>query len=323
MCKEREVTLMALKLITVVVDEPVTLTEAKEHIKLDSTSFVDNIETVTSINGGYHATAIYTGTSTDVSGYDAAVLLTSFVNSAGGTVDVSIYESDDNITFVVWTAGSTFAQVTTANDTANYEVAYTGGKQYIRAYATVTGAECNFAVMIVKGAPASIEDDYISDLITTAREYCEDYQHRALATQTWDLILDEFPSCSDYIEIPLPPLQSVTSVKYVDYAGVTATMTASLSGYFVDTDSEPARVCLSYCITWPIFTEYPYGAVRIRFVAGHTNTAPDVIPKKTKQAMFMLISYMYENRLPSAKDIDQEFKNCIESLLDANKIYTL
>jgi hypothetical protein len=32
---------------------------------------------------------------------------------------------------------------------------------------------------------------------------------------------------------------------------------------------------------------------------------------------------MYENRLPSAKDLDLEFKNCIENLLDANKIYTL
>lgn len=313
---------MSLKLVTGVITEPLSLTEAKEHIKLDSTSFVDNIETVTSIQGGYHATAIYTGTSTDVSGYDAAVLLVSFSNSAGGTVDLDIYESDDDITFTEWTAGSTFAQITTANDSANYEVAYTGGKKYIRAYAIVAGAECNFAAIIVKGTPASTEDYYILDLITSAREYCEDYQHRALATQTWDLILDEF-SHKDYIEIPLPPLQSVTSVKYIDYAGITATMTAGLSGYFTDTDSEPGRVCLSYCITWPIFTEYPYGAVRIRFVAGYTGTAPDIISLKTKQAMLMLISYMYENRLPSAQNVDQEFKNAIESLLDANKIYTL
>jgi uncharacterized phiE125 gp8 family phage protein len=177
--------------------------------------------------------------------------------------------------------------------------------------------------MIIKGTPASAEDDYILSLITTAREYCEDYQHRALATQTWELVLDKFPTNKDYIELPLPPLKSVTSVKYIDYAGVSATMTASTSGYFVDTDSEPGRVCLSYCINWPTFTEYPYGAVHIRFVAGHTGTAPDVIPYKTKQAMLMLISYMYENRLPSAQNIDQEFKNAVESLLDGNKIYTL
>ncbi len=236
---------------------------------------------------------------------------------------MDIYESDDDITFAKWTAGETFTQITTANDTANYEVAYTGRKKYIRAYAIVTGAECNFAASIVKGSPTSIEDTYISTLITIAREYCEDYQHRALTTQTWDLILDKFPSDSDYIEIPLPPLQSVTSVKYIDYAGVSATMTAGLSGYFVDTDNEPGRVCLSYGVSWPSFSEYPYGAIRIHFVAGHTGVAPDVIPKKTKQAMLMLISYMYENRLPSAQNVDQEFKNAVESLLDANKIYTL
>jgi uncharacterized phiE125 gp8 family phage protein len=202
-------------------------------------------------------------------------------------------------------------------------VAYTGGKKYIRAYAVVTGTECNFAASIVLGAPTSIENTYISNLITTAREYCEDYQHRALATQTWDLILDKFPTDSDYIEIPLSPLQSVTSVNYIDYAGTSATMTASTSGYFVDTNNEPGRVCLSYGVSWPSFSEYPYGAIRIRFVAGHTGAAPDTIPLKTKQAMLMLISYMYENRLPSAQNVDQEFKNCIESLLDANKIYTL
>ena len=314
---------MALKLITGVVTEPVSLEEAKEHIKLDSTSFVDNIETVTSISGGYHATAIYTGTSTDVSGTDAVMLLSSFSNSAGGTVDLDIYESDDDAVFTLWTAGSTFAQVTTANDTANYEVAYTGSKQYIRAYATITGAECNFAVMVVKGTPASSEDDYIEGLITTAREYCEDYQHRALATQTWELVLDKFPANKDYIELPLPPLKSVTSVKYIDYAGVSATMTAGLSGYLVNTDNEPGQVRLAYCINWPTFTEYPFGAVHIQFVAGFTGIAPDVIAYKTKQAMYMLISYMYENRLPSAKDIDQEFKRSVESLLDGNIIYTL
>lgn len=314
---------MSLKLVTGVITEPIDLLAAKEHMRLDSTTFVDNVTVVQSIQGGYHATAIYTGASTDISGHNAVVLLESFSNSAGSTADVDIYESDNNVTFAEWTAGGTFAQVTTANDSANYEVAYTGGKQYIRAHAIVTGAACNFAVSIIKGAPTSTEDAYIQNLITVAREYCEDYQHRALATQTWDLILDEFPDRCDYIEIPLPPLQSVTSVKYINHTGTTATMTAGLSGYFADVDSEPGRACLSYSVNWPTFTAYPYGAVRIRFVAGHTGAAPDIMPKKTKQAMLMLITYMYENRLPSAKDIDLEFKNCIESLLDANKIYTL
>ena len=45
---------------------------------------------------------------------------------------------------------------------------------------------------------------------------------RALLTQTWDMYLDEFP-CAGEIIIPLSPLQSVTSVSYVDQHGATQT----------------------------------------------------------------------------------------------------
>ena len=31
------------------------------------------------------------------------------------------------------------------------------------------------------------DDNYITSLIKTAREWCEDYQHRAYITQTWEL----------------------------------------------------------------------------------------------------------------------------------------
>jgi uncharacterized phiE125 gp8 family phage protein len=311
---------MGLKLVTEAVTEPITLTEAKNYIRLDSTSFVDNIEPITSIDGGYHATAIYTGASTDVSGYDVAMVLTSFSNSAGGTVDLNIYESDDDITYSVWTAGETFAPVTTANDSFNYEVAYTGEKRYIRAYATVTGAECNFATIIVKGTPESTEDSFVGTLITVARQYCENFQHRALATQTWQLILDEFPS-DDYIEIPKAPLQSVTSVKYIDTGGVTATFTASLSGYYVDTDSEPGKVCLSYGQVWPTTTLRPHAGVIIEFVAGYTGTAPYILPKTTRQAMLMLISHLYENRMPVMTNAPKELEFAVTALLTPNLLY--
>jgi uncharacterized phiE125 gp8 family phage protein len=316
----KKVKQMALKLITEVVTEPVSLAEAKEYLKTDSTSFVDNIETITSIDGGYHATAIYTGTSTSVSGYDAVVLLVSFSNSAGGTADLKIYESNDDVTFAEWTAGETFSQVTTANDSANYEVAYTGEKQYIRAYATVAGAECNFAAVIVKGMPESEEDDYIESLITVARQYCENIQHRALATQTWQFIIDKFPS-DDYIELPKAPLQSVTSVKYIDTDGTTAIFTAGSSGYYVDADSEPGKVCLSYGQVWPTTTLRPHAGVIIEFVAGYTGTVPYVLPKTTKQAMLMLISHMYENRMPVLQNASHELEFAVTALLTPHILF--
>ena len=38
---------------------------------------------------------------------------------------------------------------------------------------------------------------------------------RAMITQDWQLSLDSFP-CDGVIELPLPPLQEVTFVKYFD-----------------------------------------------------------------------------------------------------------
>ena len=56
---------------------------------------------------------------------------------------------------------------------------------------------------------------------------------RAIGTQTWDLVYDEFPYGS--IELPMPPLQSVTGVYYIDSAGIEQTMDPA--SYSVDTSA--------------------------------------------------------------------------------------
>ena len=57
------------------------------------------------------------------------------------------------------------------------------------------------------------DDDVIRALITASRENVEQITRRALITQTWDYYLDAFPG-GDRIEMPLPPLASVTHIKY-------------------------------------------------------------------------------------------------------------
>ena len=70
---------MGLKLVTAVTTEPVSLSEAKEYLRLDSTTFEDNLTIVNSIAGGYHVSATLTGTSTSILGNRSIVLVEPFL----------------------------------------------------------------------------------------------------------------------------------------------------------------------------------------------------------------------------------------------------
>lgn len=285
---------MPAKIATAPTIEPVTLLEVKNHLRIDSTSFADDVAEAQSIKPDEHAIAAnysLQGTGIDVLGYDAVVVLNAGAVGAGGTVDVKIQESDDDTTYSDWTGGA-FTQIDANNDNAIQEKAYTGTKQYIRAVATVAGAACTFAATVLKDTPTSAEDDLLDALIAAAREHAETFTSRALLTQTWDIYLDDWPS-GDYIELPYPPLQSVTSVTYTDSDGTTNTFAAT--SYSVDTDSEPGRVVLDYGESWPSVTLATKNPIKVRFVAGYGNERSDV-PQPIKQALLMLIAHWFENR---------------------------
>ena len=134
------------------------------------------------------------------------------------------------------------------------------------------------------------DDSSIDALIVAARRYVETITRRALIAQTWDLKLDGFPAGA--IEIPLPPLQSVTSIAYRDSSG--ASTTVSASNYLVDTSSLVGRVLPAYGVVWPSFTAYPVHPVTVRFVAGYG--AADDVPRPIRQALLMLVAEWYERR---------------------------
>ena len=127
----------------------------------------------------------------------------------------------------------------------------------------------------------TIDDDIIQGLLTTARVYAEGFQNRAYMEQTWDLWLDEFPSVG-YIDIPLPPLQSVTSIKYYDVDDTEATF--STDYYDVDTKGYVGRVVLKYAESWPSTVLRPSNGVVIRFVAGYETYSSTVTTNGTAVA---------------------------------------
>ena len=276
--------------------EPISLLKAKNHLRIDSGSLEDNLSEVQSILSGSHVIAAdysLKGAGVEVLGYDVLVILTAGTCGGGGSVDVKLQESDTDVdaNYTDVAAGA-FGQVTTANDEAVYELAYSGTKKYIRAVATVAGAACEFGVVVIRNLPISMEDDLISGLIVAARERAETFIGRALITQTWNWIMDRFPGSREIL-LPLPPLQSVVSFTYKNAAEEDKTIEAA--DYIVDTAPEPGRVVLAKDAYWPIEELYPVSAVQVQFIAGYGDAATDV-PQGIRQACLLMIGEWYENR---------------------------
>jgi uncharacterized phiE125 gp8 family phage protein len=142
------------------------------------------------------------------------------------------------------------------------------------------------------------DDEYIATLINTTRRQYEWEHNRIVLTQTWTATLDCFPA-SNVIQIPLTPLQSVTSVVYTDVNSSSQTLGSSV--YTVDTVSETPRIFLNEGFTWPT-TEQVINAVTITMVLGDS-TATDDVPEDAAHWMKLLMGHLYENR--SAVEVGQ------------------
>lgn len=137
---------------------------------------------------------------------------------------------------------------------------------------------------------AGVADEYIEGLITVARVACEDRLQRTLINSTWRLQLDAFPAV---IELGMPPVSSVASVKYIDEAG--AEQTLASSEYVFDASKEPAPLKPASGKSWPRTADVP-GAVKVEFVAGYGAAGTDV-PAPIRKWIEAAVAHMYENRL--------------------------
>lgn len=144
------------------------------------------------------------------------------------------------------------------------------------------------------------DDSLIAIYLAAARAHVdgpEGFLGRALVTQVWELVLDAFPD--DEIKIPLPPLQTVDSIRYDDSAG--NEQIVNTSDYFVDNVSEPGWVVPADGASWPTPMD-AINSVRVRFTAGYapsTDSPPDLranIPFDIKAAILLHVGSMYEHR---------------------------
>jgi len=135
---------------------------------------------------------------------------------------------------------------------------------------------------------SSDDDSFIIGLIASASNWVESFTLRSLITQTWDYYLDKF---SDEMKIPLPPLQSVISIKYIDQDGTEQTLAST--EYTVDIAATPGVVRLAYGKSWPGIRDQA-NAVTIRFVAGYG--ASTAVPAAIKSACLLMLGELYERR---------------------------
>jgi len=162
------------------------------------------------------------------------------------------------------------------------------------------------------GADPDVGNTTVERIIDAVTIEAEKYTGRAFLTQTLELILNQFPaerpvdapwwldtifSFANAIEIPRPPLQSVTSIKVFDYSNQESTIDSGV--YFVNTRSEPGSVVPQQLEQWP--TEVlPEAGVVIRFIAGYGAAATDV-PADIRLAVVTQAAHVLSSRDPSVK----------------------
>jgi hypothetical protein len=156
----------------------------------------------------------------------------------------------------------------------------------------------------------SVEDTIIGNIITTATEQAEQYTRRAFINRTLKLTLDRFPLASgqpwwdgvremaiseltrqgDYIDLPFPPLVSITSVTTFSRADASSVMPSS--DYRADTAG--ARICLSDTAGWPTNLR-DQAAIEIVYVAGYGASASNV-PMTIRQGILAQVAELYHSR---------------------------
>lgn len=199
------------------------------------------------------------------------------------------------------------------------------------------------------------DDDYISELITAAREAVENFCSRSFAIKSYLQTLDSFPYYTDtvfsqnalppsYSSLPTysstawnysqmiklfaPPAIAVQGIDYTDASGANKTLSQD-TDFLLDNVSEPSRIFPIPGKQWPPSLYCP-NAVRIRFTAGFGSTTPDPapvdgevplgagsqpMPGRVKVAMKQLLAGWYENRESVSAVTMKELPNHVQMLL--------
>ncbi len=158
------------------------------------------------------------------------------------------------------------------------------------------------------------DDPLILSYIAAARSYVESVAGQQLVTATWEWKTDGF---QPMFFLPHPPLQSVTSIAYIDTSGTTQTLATSV--YQTDTASVPGRIMVAQGQSWPAVQSATFNTVTITYVAGHG--AQGVVPENYKQAIRLLVAHQDRERTPVLVGMaSKELEFTVNSLLWTDRV---
>lgn len=162
---------------------------------------------------------------------------------------------------------------------------------------------------------STTENSLITGMIVAARQWVETYTRRALITQTWDFRYQSFMDTREPLILPKAPLQSVTSITYLDEDGVSQTLASS--NYTVRTLSGATAgrgyIELNDDVSLPSLYTDAIAPVIVRAVCGY-GVAVDV-PDGIKMAIYLMLGDLYEQRQETMMSVSSKTKTTIERLM--------
>jgi uncharacterized phiE125 gp8 family phage protein len=159
----------------------------------------------------------------------------------------------------------------------------------------------------------NIEDDLLTNIIKVSRQMVEDYTNRALISQTIELSMDYWPN--EVLELPRPPLISITSVQTLDESNVATTYDSG--NYFTITNCDPGKLVIKNSVSFPYNSSRYYAGYKVTYTAGYGSTAT-YIPQQLKEACKLWATVIYENRTQSSDPTP-----LVKGLLEPFKVYYL
>lgn len=156
------------------------------------------------------------------------------------------------------------------------------------------------------------EDTLIEALRDAAISWIEDYCNTRLGDVTAVGYLDSFHGQ----RFPVGPVNSISSVTYLDTANATATLAASK--YWYDIKTKASRITFTNV---PSTYDDAFNRVQINMNLGYTEAT---IPQPIIQAIRLMVGHLYENRqeVVQGGNVPRELPMGMHALLSPYRIVT-